>query len=225
MNQDSCSTVRPGAEAAKVWIASPTTSTRSMSGSSMVRGRSARMRPTASFTSFSARSLLTSSCSSTSVVETPSATEEVKCFTPATLATASSTLRVTWVSSSAGAAPDWVIAMETMGTSTLGARVIGMLRNAATPSTSSTTNSTMAGIGRRIEAPEMFSAIRSASRRIDRRHPVAVPHEGAGHRGHRLPRRHARGQQHLAAAAQRHRHGMGGDQPVLDHLHVRAVRV
>ncbi len=100
-----------------------------MIGSSMVRGRSVRILATASRTSFSARSLLTSSRSSTSVVDAPSVTEEVMCFTPDTLAIESSILRVTCVSSSAGAAPACVTVTDTTGTSTLGARVIGMARN------------------------------------------------------------------------------------------------
>ncbi len=155
----------PADAAAKVWIAWPTTSMRSTTGSSMPRGRSPRMRATASLTSFSARSVPTSSRSSTVVVELPSVTLEVTCLTPATLATASSTLRVTWVSSSAGAAPVSVTETETIGTSTLGARVIGMARNEITPRTSSTANSTIAGTGLRIEAPEMLSAISSQPRR------------------------------------------------------------
>ncbi len=158
MNQESCSGVMPRAVAAKVWIDWPTMSMRWTIGSSMPRGRSARIFAIASLTSFSARSVGTSSRNSIEVSELPSVTVELMCLTPATPATASSTFRVTWVSSSEGAAPDWVMVTAITGTSMLGARVMGMSRKASTPSTVSTANSTMDGIGRRIAAPEMFSA-------------------------------------------------------------------
>ena len=56
-------------------------------------------------------------------------TEDVTCLTPLMPETASSTFFVICVSSSAGAAPDWVTATWTMGTSMLGNLVIGNARN------------------------------------------------------------------------------------------------
>ena len=77
----------------------------------------------------------------------PSVTVLVTCFTPDTLATASSTFFVTWASSSEGAAPASVTVTATTGMSTLGARVMGSIRNATSPSSVSTVNSTSGGIG------------------------------------------------------------------------------
>ncbi|MET3890057.1 hypothetical protein ABIE41_001133 [Bosea sp. OAE506] len=70
------------------------------------------------------------------------------------LATASSTRLETWLSSSDGAAPDWVIVTETSGTSMLGKRVTGSFENDSRPSTQSTTKSRIAGTGLRIDQAE-----------------------------------------------------------------------
>ena len=139
----------------------PTTSIRSMIGSSMLRGRSVRILAMASRTSLVARSMLTSSRNSMIVWLLPSVIELVTCLTPLMLATASSTFLVTCASSSAGAAPGWVTVMETTGTSTFGARVIGSILKPTRPTRVSTANSTSGGIGLRIAAPEMRSAIAS----------------------------------------------------------------
>ena len=86
-------------------------------------------------------------------------TVETICLTPGMLATASSTSLVTWLSSSAGAAPDWVTVMETSGTSMLGKRVTGSAMKLITPSSVSTANSTIAGTGLRIDQAEMLMRI------------------------------------------------------------------
>ncbi len=78
---------------------------RVITGSLTLPGRSLRMRVTASRTSFTARSMFLPKTNSTVVLETPSWTLEVMCTTSPTVATEFSTMRVTWVSSSAGAAP------------------------------------------------------------------------------------------------------------------------
>ena len=149
----------PGAVAAYVRMLCPTMSTRSMMGSSMPRGRSLRILEMASRASFSARSLLISSRSSMMVWLLPSVTKLVRCLTPVMLATASSTRLVVCASSSAGEAPGCRMVTETTGTSTLGARVTGSIRNDTRPSRVSTANSTSGGIGLRMAAPEILSAI------------------------------------------------------------------
>ena len=75
------------------------------------------------------------------------------------LATASSTSFVTWLSSSAGAAPDCVTVIDTSGTSMLGKRVTGSVRKLMTPSSVSTANSTIAGTGLRIDQAEILRRI------------------------------------------------------------------
>ena len=72
-------------------------------------------------------------------------------LTPVMPAIESSIFLATWVSSSAGAAPDWVTLIETTGTSMLGKRVTGNCRKLTKPTRQSTMNSKMAGIGLRME--------------------------------------------------------------------------
>src|SRR4051794_9867107 len=129
------------------------------SGSSMARGRSVRTLVTASLTSLSARSALTSSQNSIAVLDVPSVTVDWMCLTPAMPETESSILRVTCVSSSDGAAPDWVTLTETTGTSMLGNLVIGRLLNDTQPSATNTTNSTIDGTGYRIDRAETLKDI------------------------------------------------------------------
>src|SRR5690349_16040144 len=128
-----------------------------MIGSSIARGRSERILVTASLTSFSARSVSTSSQNSMTVDDLPSVSVEVTCLTPETLATESSILRATCVSSSAGAAPDCVTVTEMTGTSMFGNLVIGRVLNDTQPSASSTTNSRTDGTGWRIDQAEMLN--------------------------------------------------------------------
>ena len=97
-----------------------------------------------------------SSQNSITVEDLPSVNVEVTCLTPETLDTASSTLRATCVSSSAGAAPDWVTVTEMIGTSMFGNLVIGRLLNDTQPSASSTTKSSTEGTGWRIDQAEML---------------------------------------------------------------------
>src|ERR1700730_739132 len=78
------------------------------------------------------------------------------CQMPLTPAIASSILRVTWVSSSPGAAPDWVICTWTSGMSILGNLVIGSEWKLPIPRIISTRNVTTAGIGLRIDQAEML---------------------------------------------------------------------
>src|SRR5689334_22435929 len=81
------------------------------------------------------------------------------CQIPFTPAMASSILRVTWVSSSPGAAPDWVIDTWTIGISIFGMRVIGSDLKLNTPRITSTNEVTIAGIGDRIDHADMFILI------------------------------------------------------------------
>ncbi len=88
------------------------------------------------------------------VEDEPSVTVEAMCQTPLTLATASSTFFVTCNSSSAGAAPDWVISTLTTGMSMLGKRVIDIVRKLTKPRMVRTAKATTAGMGRRIDQAE-----------------------------------------------------------------------
>src|SRR5271166_3549567 len=88
------------------------------------------------------------------VEDEPSVIFESMCQTPLMLATAVSTFFVTCDSSSAGAAPDWVISTWTIGMSMLGKRVIDIVRKLTRPRTVSTTKATIAGMGRRIDQAE-----------------------------------------------------------------------
>jgi len=126
-------------------------------GSSMARGRSARILAIASLTSLTARSMRVSMRNSIVVSDWPSVIREMMCFTPATPATPSSIRRVTCFSSSAGAAPAWVTLIATIGMSTLGNSVIGRPRKLTIPRIVSTRNSTMGGIGLRIAQAETSS--------------------------------------------------------------------
>ena len=130
-----------------------------MTGSSIVRGKSPRFVAIASLTSFRARSRSVSSRNSRTVVDVPSVSVDVMCFTPAIFATASSTTFVTCVSSSAGAAPDCVIFTDTIGISMFGKRVTGSCLKLKTPSSISTANRTIAGTGRRIDHAETLMRI------------------------------------------------------------------
>ena len=89
-------------------------------GSSMSRGRMARDWAIFERTSsvFFWRSSPISNCSE--VVDTPWVTTDCTVLTPVTLARASSTGRVIWVSISPGAAPFWVTVTATTGNWTFG---------------------------------------------------------------------------------------------------------
>ena len=148
-----------GAETAYETIGKPSISRRCAIGSSIERGRSMRTRAMASLTSFKARSWFTSSWNWIIVCDDPSVTVEVMCLTPLMPANASSTLRVTCVSSSAGAAPDCVTRTMTTGMSMLGKRATGIERKLTMPSVIRTRNSTSAGTGLRIDHAEMLRFI------------------------------------------------------------------
>ena len=94
-----------------------------------------------------------------SVCDWPSVTVDMMCLTPGMLATASSTSLVTWLSSSAGAAPDWTTVTAISGMSMLGNRVTGSVMKLMMPRSVSTENSTIAGTGRRIDQAEMLRRI------------------------------------------------------------------
>ena len=97
-----------------------------MTGSSIVRGRSARMRATASLTSLSARSVLVSSAElDDRSCDEPSVTVELMCLTPVTPATASSMLLRDLRLELGRRRARLVDVTCTIGTSMLGKRVIG----------------------------------------------------------------------------------------------------
>ncbi len=127
-------------------------------GSSMARGRSARILAIWSLTSLSARSMSTApTVNCATVTDDPSVTVEIMCHRPLTLETASSTFFVTCDSSSDGAAPDWVTTTWTIGMSMLGKRVTAIWRNATIPSSVRMTKAIAAGIGRRTDQAETLS--------------------------------------------------------------------
>src|SRR6201987_1832909 len=113
------------------------------------------------------------------VTETPSVTLEMTCQTPVAPAAASSRFLATWVSSSPGAAPNWVIVTSMMGKSMLGNRVIGSATKLLAPRTTSTRKLTIAGIGDRIDHAETLSVI-SPLRDADRAAPPAPHRRYAG---------------------------------------------
>ena len=144
----------------------PAISTRWMIGSSVPRGRSTRARDTASFTSFSARSVSVSSRNEIVVFEIPSEIIEVMWWAPGTLETASSIVFVTCDSSSVDAAPNCVTVTEMRGTSTFGIRVTGSRPKLISPNATAAAASTIGGRGRLIENAEILSAMR---------HPLREP--------------------------------------------------
>ncbi len=162
-NQESSSRVMFGEEMAKVWIGWLSTSILVTFGVSAVAGRSDWMRSIASLTSCSALSEGTSILNMIAVVDTPSLTVDWMKSTPEIPATASSTSRVTCVSSSAGAAPACVTSTETIGTSIFGKRVIGRAKNDMIPSTSSRKKPSSGAIGFRMAQAEKFMTLSSVS--------------------------------------------------------------
>src|SRR5437016_2246108 len=97
--------------------------------------------------------------------------------------TASSRVLVTCVSSSAGAAPNWVIVTEMTGTSTFGSCVIGSLANVRYPSATSAAHITIGGSGCRIDHAEKLTAISALSFQQQGEWncvSVGAIHEGAG---------------------------------------------
>src|SRR5271157_2509276 len=111
------------------------------------------------------------------VEDEPSVAVETMCQTPLRLETASSTFFVTCDSSSAGAAPDWVISTLTIGMSMLGNRVIDIDAKLTRPRIVRTTKATTAGMGRRIDQAETLRRMglspRSAGERRHGPHAVA----------------------------------------------------
>jgi len=146
----------------------PITSTRWISGSLTFCGKLARTRVTASLTSLSARSVLVSSANWIVVTDRPSVIEDEMCRTPSTPDTPSSMVLVTWLSSSAGAAPNCATATEITGMSAAGSRVTASLVKLTQPSTRRMMEKTMDGSGFRIDHAEILSAI---SVSVDRVHP------------------------------------------------------
>ena len=104
------------------------------------------------------------------VVLVPSTTVEVTRLTLATVATESSTLRVTSVSSCEGEAPGWMIVTTVIGKAMSGKRATGSLWKPHKPATHSTKNSITAGTGLRmpqldrLPPPLMASCPRRAPR-------------------------------------------------------------
>jgi hypothetical protein len=119
-------------------------------------GRSDRIWPTDSRTSLVARSGLTPILNSTVVVDTPSLIVERMFLTPARPEIDPSTLRVIWLSISAGAALGWVTATVTIGNDRLGLALTGRRMKAAMPASVATTNRTMVGTGLRIAQADML---------------------------------------------------------------------
>src|SRR5215471_16195832 len=120
MNHDSSAAFRPSACTVYVSIGPPVVVVRVITGSLIEPGSSPRTRVTASRTSLTARSMSLPKMNSTEVADVPSVTVDMMCVTSPTVATAFSTMRVTCVSSSAGAAPGSPTVTVTTGMSTSG---------------------------------------------------------------------------------------------------------
>ena len=142
-------------------MAWPSTSMLWIIGSSTPAGKLPRMRATASFTSCNAFWVGTSRRNSIAVTEEPSDNVEDICFTPEMPAAASSTIFVTWVSSSDGVEPDCATVTAMMGTSMFGNCSIGSLLKLVMPTTNKTKNSRIAGIGFLIDQAEKLKFISS----------------------------------------------------------------
>src|SRR5262249_31433494 len=107
-------------------------------------------------TSLVARSLSVPSSNSMLVVEIPSSMIDVMCLMLPMPATASSTLRVTCVSSSTGAAPACVTVTDTTGMSMLGDSSMPSVKKQNSPTTVSTRKSTDVGTGCVMDQAEIF---------------------------------------------------------------------
>ena len=139
------------AAALKVSTGRPAVLTLVTCGSRISPGRSARMLTTASRTSVTASEIGFSRMNSTITCAWPSSTLVVMFFTPCRLATASSSLRATSVSSCAGAAPSSVAVTMTTGSSMSGKSCTPVVLNASRPTSVSMANSSSAGTGLRME--------------------------------------------------------------------------
>ena len=128
-----------------------------MMGSRMSAGRSERTCETASRTSVTASVMFFSSWNSTVIVVTPSSTVVYMFLMPVTVATESSILRATSVSSWAGAAPGWVTVTVTIGSWMSGKSCTSVMRKASSPASVSSANSRIAGTGLRMEKAEKFT--------------------------------------------------------------------
>ena len=133
------------------------------------------------------------------VVESPSVTVEVTRLAPVRPATASSISFVTWLSISAGAAPDWATETATRGTSMFGKRVIGRLLKACQPRTRNRKKASSGATGLRIDQAEKFMRAPSVHGGGDRGDPVARADEGPGLGHDGIARRKAFGDLHQSA--------------------------
>ena len=90
------------------------------------------------------------------VSEDPSDTVELISSMPLRLRTAASTRWVTWVSSSVGAAPGWVIWTIAAGNSISGSFCTSMRAKATTPARNNAAKMTSGGTGLRIDQADML---------------------------------------------------------------------
>ncbi len=134
----------------------PLNSTLLMTGSSISRGKSPRIRDTAERTSSSAACESRSRRNSADTTAVPSLTWLYRCFRPCALASAFSILRATSASIWSGEAPGMDAVTVIIGRSMSGNSWIFMALNAMKPRNVSIANPITAGIGLRMDQADMF---------------------------------------------------------------------
>ena len=144
--ESSCSSIR-SEPTVKVTMAEPVVVTLETTGSVRSWGRSARTLSTALRTSFRATSGSLSIWNSTRMLAEPSVMVVRMCSMPPRLATLSSILRATSVSSWVGSAPSRLATMVTVGSSMSGKFWMPRALKPMTPSMVNRANSRMAGTG------------------------------------------------------------------------------
>jgi hypothetical protein len=157
MNQLSSSSVRPAPRTANVTTSPPATFSRETTGSSMSRGRALRIRSTASRTSSSACAESRPSSNAMRVTETPSFTVDTRSSISGTLATASSTLRVTCDSIVVGDAPGKATVTVMVGRVRSGNCDTASRLKPTRPKAVSITKIRIAGRGVRMDHAEKFT--------------------------------------------------------------------
>ena len=161
-------------------------------GSRMPSGRLLRICATAERTSSTARSIGVPIASWTTVSDDPSVTLESISSIPCKLRSAASTRCVTWVSSSVGAAPGWLIWTMTTGKSMSGWLLTSSRRKLTIPAIVSMKNRTSDGTGLRIDQAEMFRKlmllplVRRGCRNPRRLYLLIGGQEGTGRQDHLL---------------------------------------
>src|SRR3989338_5560307 len=200
-------------------------STRVTIGSCMSWGSEPRRLDMALRTSLVTRSWSTPSSNSITVVEAPSTIVELVCRTWPSPAIESSIRRVTWVSSSLGAAPGRTAVTTTIGRSTSGLLLIRIERKPAIPAMVSSRNSRMTGIGFLIDQDEMLRIRASSASGSDGAdaHQIALAQEARAIHDHLVAGGEAGGGDAVAGGGQDLDPAEVNLLGVVDHEHARTV--